>query len=126
MLRKTRLESLVEKRFGITLYEFIKHRIEIESLYDYEIANILSVSSSTITKYRDIYGIKKANAFYRRFELKYGKGAIEKFKKIIEEVEYNLTTVANYFGFSREYARQVYKKIYGLSYAEAHRKTFTN
>ncbi|MBW1745824.1 MAG: hypothetical protein JRJ25_05730 [Deltaproteobacteria bacterium] len=44
---------------------------------------------------------------------------MKKFKKIIENPDNSLAGVARHFGFSREYARQVYKKVYGYPYTEA-------
>jgi len=44
---------------------------------------------------------------------------VKKFKKIIENPDNSLAGVARHFGFSREYARQVYKKVYGYPYTEA-------
>ena len=56
--------------------------------------------------------------FVKRFEGKYGKGAIATFIRIIERVSSNLSDVARTFGFTREYARHIYKKIYGVPYSE--------
>ena len=56
--------------------------------------------------------------FVKRFERKYGRGAIATFIKIIEKVSSNLSDVARTFGFTREYARHIYKKIYGVSYSD--------
>jgi len=56
--------------------------------------------------------------FVERFERKYGKGAIAIFIGIIEKLSSNLSDVARAFGFTREYARHVYKKIYGVPYSE--------
>ena len=75
-----------------------------------------------ITKLRNTYGIKRIDGFSRRFDRRYGKGSVEKFKKMIESVDSTLTEIGKHFGFSKEYARQVYKKIYGTDYTEAFKK----
>jgi len=122
MTNKTKLESYVEVKFGTDLYGFIKQKAEVDGLYDYEIASLLEVSDSMITKLRNGYGIKRIDGFSRRFDRRYGKGSVEKFKKMIESVDSTLTEIGKYFGFSKEYARQVYKKIYGTDYTEAFKK----
>ena len=52
------------------------------SKFDYEIASLLEVKDSMTTKLRNAYGIKRSTRFSRRFDRRYGKGAIERFKKI--------------------------------------------
>jgi hypothetical protein len=89
---------------------------EVENLHDYEIASSLNVCGASISKYRKSCGIKKANGFSRRFERTYGDGAVETFKKMVENPDNYLADVGRHFDFTREYARQVYKKIYGHSY----------
>ena len=54
------------------------------SKFDYGIASLLEVKDSMTTKLRNAYGIKRATRFSRRFDRRYGKGAIERFKKMIE------------------------------------------
>ena len=120
-MTKSKLNSYVKERFGEDLYDFIKQKIEVEALYDYEIASILNLSKTSFRKLRSGFGIKKANGFSRRFESVYGKGSVALFKEIIENPESSLADVARHFGFSREYARQVYRKIYGCSYTVAHK-----
>ena len=78
-IKKTKLESYVQQQFGTDLYGFIKYKTQVDQLYDYEIASLLKVSKSTIAKWRNAYGIKKADAFTRRFDRRYGKSSIEKF-----------------------------------------------
>ncbi len=113
------IEDKVKKEFGMTLYEFIIQKTRRESLYDYEIANILGVTTWQIRRYRNGFGIRKANAFPRRFEQTYGEGAISIFKKIVGNPDSSLADAGRHFGFTREYARYVYKNIYGKTYSEA-------
>lgn len=60
--------------------------------------------------------------FTKRFEQKYGIGAVAKFRAIIENPEKSLSDVGRHFGFTREYARQVYMKMYGCTYAKAYQR----
>jgi len=121
-MTEKQLEVFVKRRFGMDLYEFIKNKVEEESLHDYEIANILNVRAARIGRLRKGFGIKKINGFPRRFDRTHGYGAVEIFKTMIENRDISLSDLARYFGFSREYARQVYKKIYGYPYTEAYKQ----
>ena len=112
-----RLEYDVREQFGVPLGEFLKQKVEIDTLYDHEIAPLLNVSASSIRKLRRSFGIARAKAFTRRFEKTYGAGALERFKKLVEHPNTSLADVARSFFFSREYARQVYKKIYDTPYS---------
>ena len=71
---------------------------------------------------RIIYGVAKRERALKRFEETYGKGSIEIFKRIIEDPNRSLADVARRFGFSRENARLVYRKIYGVPYTGAYHK----
>ena len=117
-MEKIQIEGNVKEQHGTNLYEFMRQKLEVEALYDYELAPFLSVGTSSIRRLRTAFGIKKANGFNRRFERSYGKGAVEEFKKIIEDPNNSLADVGRRFVFSREYARQAYNKIYGCSYSE--------
>lgn len=111
------LESYVKEHFDLPLVEFMKQKVESDALCDHEIAPLLNVSVSSIRKIRYAYGIEKANSFSRRFEAKYGVRSLETFKRLAENPNHSLADVARRFSFSREYARQVYKKIYGSPYS---------
>jgi len=104
------------------LYGFIKQKAQVDGLYDYEIASLLEASDSMITKLRNAYGIKRINGFSRRFDRRYGKGSVEKFKKMVENPDSTLAETGRYFGFTKEYARQVYKRLYGSAYTEAFKR----
>ncbi len=121
-MARPELEHKVNEQFGMTLGEFIKQKVELGALYDYEIAAILNVNIWDIITLRNSFGISKRNVFSKRFERTYGKGAVNIFKKMIENPENCLADVARHFGYSREYARYVYNKIYGCSYAEEYRR----
>jgi PTS system nitrogen regulatory IIA component len=122
MTKKTKLESYVQVRFGTDLYEFIKQKVQVDEFYDYEIASLLEVSDSMITSLRNAYGIKRATGFSRRFDRRYGKGAVERFKAMAENPNSTLDDIGRHFEFSKEYARQVYKNIYGYAYTEAYKR----
>jgi AraC-like DNA-binding protein len=117
----TQVETYVQERFNMGLREFIKQKVGVENLYDYEVADIMSVDSSLIGKLRKHLGLKKATVFPRQFERSYGEGAVERFKNIIEKPNNSLADAARHFGFCREYSRQVYEKIYGYPYTETFR-----
>jgi hypothetical protein len=121
-MTKRRLEAHVIKQFGMGLYNFIKQKVEKEDFYDYEIASILNIKPGYFSTLRSSLGIKRANGFSRRFERTYGLESIERFKKLIEYPKSTLSDVERHFGFSREYARQVYQKIYGYPYTDTWRK----
>jgi hypothetical protein len=121
-MTKVELESDVKQRFGMGLYEFVKQKTEEDALHDHEIGHILGVHQSRICKLRKEYGIKRANGFLRRFESAYGPGAVETFKALVESPNTSLADAGGHFGFTREYARHVYRKIYGRPYTEAYRR----
>ena len=121
MIQK-KLTAYVKNQFGMDLFPFMKQKVEEESLYDYEIARILNVSTTSIRKLRNTYGIKRANGFSRRFENLHGMGAVETFKKLIENPDISLTDVGKHFQFSREYARQVFQKLYGYPYTDTYKR----
>ena len=122
MTSKKNLEPYLQLQFGTDLYGFIKQKIQVDQLYDYEIAFLLKVNKATIGKWRKAYGIKKADTFTRRFDRRYGKGSIEKFKKMAENPDIKLTEIAKHFGVTKQYVSYVYKKIYGSTYREAVKK----
>lgn len=116
------MEAYVKERFGMNLREFIIEKIEEESLYDYEIARMLNVTPSFFGRLRSAIGIKRSNGFSRRFEKTYGRGSVETFKKLIEVPDNSLADVGSYFGFSRQNAWLVFKKIYGCSYSKTYKR----
>ena len=118
----SRSEAYLKERSNIKLPEVIRKKAEAEGLYDYEIARILNLEIRVIRKMKKIYGIKRSNCFTRRFDERYGKGSIKTFRRIIESPYSSLAEVARHFGFSREYARQVYMNIYGHPYTKVHRE----
>jgi len=100
-------------------------QIELKIPYEYKIPNISGVKTWKeweSEKRRRILESKKASAFSKRFERSYGKGALDIFKKIVENPENYLADAGRYFGFTREHARYVYKRIYGCSYAVLYKK----
>ena len=121
MIQK-KITAYVKAHFGMDLFPFMRQKVEVESLYDYEIARILNVSTTSIRKLRNMYGIKRANGFSRRFENIYGSGAVEQFKKMIEDPNTSLTDVGRHFQFSREYSRQVFQKLYGYPYTDIYKR----
>ena len=121
-MNKEEIEAAVKDQFDMDLCQFIKTRIENHRLYNYEIARILNVSGKLISSLMEDCGTKRRSRFARRFERDYGAGAVGIFKEKVENPDNSLSDVARHFGFSRENARQVFKKIYGYPYTEFHRK----
>lgn len=115
-MRKNKIEDYVREEFGMSLFEFMRQKIEDESLYDYEIADQLNVRSQAIGSLRHLFGLKRKNGFRRRFEKRYGRGAVIEFRNMVKDGSNSLADVGRYFGFSREYARQVYIQIFGRPY----------
>lgn len=116
------LQSRVEDRFGVSLDRFIRYHIRAQSLHDYEIAEMLDVNTVLIGRLRKKFGIKRADGFIRRFRGTYGEDALERFREIIQQPHASLSDVARHFGFSRQYASGLYKKIYGRSYREVRQR----
>ncbi len=116
------LPGLEKKRFDMSLINTIKQKLAKEILYDYEIAEEFDLSKTEVERLRKIHGTKKANCFKRKFEEKYGAGALEIFRHLVENPGNTLADMGRYFGFSREYARQIYRKIYGFAYTEVYRQ----
>lgn len=77
---------------------------------DGEIAAAVGVGCSTITHWRHVWGIPRADPFRRRFEQTYGPGAVRRFTTQVR-AGWSLRRQAEAFGFSREYARQVRRKL---------------
>lgn len=101
--------------------QFIRDKVEVETLTDAQIARLLNVGTSTISHWRNKFNIKPADKFKRKFKEKYGTDALEYFDMMVRNCS-TLQEIANYFGFSREYARQVYNKLYHKPYSEHQRQ----
>ena len=97
--------------------QFIREKVEIDALTDAQIARLLNVGTSTISHWRNKFNIKPADKFKRKFKEKYGPDALESFHLMVKN-RTTLQEIADYFGFTREYARQVYNKLYDGSYSE--------
>ncbi len=93
---------------------FIRKKVEVETLTDTQIARLLGVCPSTASHWRNKFHIKPADKFRRKFKETYGPGALETFDVMVAQ-RATLQEIADHFGFSREYARQVYNKLYDKS-----------
>ncbi len=91
--------------------KFLREKVEIDRLADYQIAQILDVGTTTIFNWRNKFKIPPADKFERKFKEKYGENAIDIFQEMVEQ-NATFQEIGDYFGFTREYARQVYQKIY--------------
>jgi hypothetical protein len=119
------MELHAREKFNQSLFDFLKEKIEGESLYDYEVAELLDAKPLTVGSLRRSMGLKRRNGFRRRFEARYGPGSVDAFKTLIDSPDSSLTDVAGRFGFSRQYAWIAYKGIFGIPYAEAFKKKCT-
>lgn len=104
------------------LRELLVAKVQNEGLFDYEIASLLRVNPSLVSKVRRSLGLDNKKRFMRRFEQKYGQGAIGLFKEMVKDPDKSLSEVARHFGFTREYARHVYKKLFGEPYTLEHKR----
>lgn len=121
-MKEKKLEAYVKTSFNMPMQDFIKQMAHVKGLFDREIAEILNISIRSVWNIRKEYGVKKTGISLRRFEKRYGPNAIAEFKAIIKNPSSSLADVGRHFGFSRENARQIYKKIYGKPYTEAYKK----
>ena len=101
--------------------QFIREKIELEALTDAQIAPLLNVGTSTVSHWRNKFNIRPADKFKRKFKEKYGSDALACFDMMIRN-HATLQEIASSFGFSREYARQVYSKLYHGSYSKHQRQ----
>jgi hypothetical protein len=99
---------------------FMRRKVEHERLGDAQLAQLLHVGSSTASRWRNKFHIKPADTFARKFQEKYGPDALACFDMIIRHGG-TLQEIAHAFGFTHEYARQVYTKRYPGSY-RAHQR----
>ena len=97
-----------------TIRQFILDGVA-EGLTDKEMAEKLGVGRTTIHHRRTVHGIAYADRFERRFERKYG--LIKEFKQMVERGT-SLQTIGSLYGFSGEYARQVFYKLYGMGHRD--------
>jgi len=63
--------------------QFIREKVEIETLTDAQIARLLNVGTSTLSHWRNKFHIKPADKFKRKFKEKYGSDALECFDMMI-------------------------------------------
>ena len=98
-----------------TIEKVLRERVEEECLTDQEIADILRVGRSTITRWRNKFRIPPADTFERRFEENHGDGALNDVRKMFVNKE-TLEDIGKRFGFTRQYASLVHMKLYGIGY----------
>jgi len=84
------------------------------ALTDREMAAQLDLCTSTICHWRHRFGLAPADKFERTFRTRYGPDAVERFRALAEAGA-TFHELGSAFGVSREYARQVYCKLYQRS-----------
>ncbi|MEK7541642.1 MAG: hypothetical protein AAB533_02215 [Patescibacteria group bacterium] len=104
----------------VHIEQFLREKVEVEGLIDAQIALLLNVGTSTASHWRNKFNIKPADKFLRHFKEKYGPDALDSFRAMVRKGA-TLVEIARYFCFSRENARQVFVKLYGMSFTEYHR-----
>ena len=87
----------------------LRTKIQGEAWSDAQVAKLLGVGHATITCWRNRLEIPPAAKFVRRFEAKYGPGALATFQALYAAGE-TLQTIGEYFGFTKDYARRVAQK----------------
>ncbi|MEK7082372.1 MAG: helix-turn-helix domain-containing protein [Patescibacteria group bacterium] len=103
----------------VHIEQFLREKVEYEGFTDAQIASLLDVGVSTVCHWRNKFNIKPADKFPGHFKEKYGPDAIDFFHAMVRNGGM-LMEIAGYFGFSREYARRVFVKLYGMSFTEYH------
>lgn len=93
-----------------TIGAVIQRYLATEALSDTEIAQRLGIGASTVNLYRRLYAIPVSDKFARKFDAKYGVGALERFTSLVQ-THTPLAQIAREFHFSREYARQVKEQL---------------
>jgi hypothetical protein len=66
------------------LEQFIRTKVERETLGDAQIACLLHVGTSTASRWRNEFHIKPADKFKRKFQEKYGPDALESFEMMVK------------------------------------------
>jgi len=115
------LKRHIEAHFGMGIEDFIRYHHQVKLQTHAEIAESLNVSPAMIARLRKQFGINRADGFQRRFQEKYGEDVLEVFQETVEGQGASLSDVARHFGFSRQYASDLYKKIHGRRLREARR-----
>ena len=121
-MKKMQLEAHEETSSNMRVKDFVGHMADVRLHGDGEIADMHNVTIPTDGKIRIREGAKTADSFVRRFEGRYGPDAVNRFRRIIEDASSSLADVGRHFGFTREYARRIYKRIYGFPYTQIHKK----
>ncbi len=57
------VNAVVKTNFNMDLNEFLKQKVEVESLYNYEIAALLDVEKAIVGKLIRQTGLKRKNGF---------------------------------------------------------------
>lgn len=116
MLNSTILQQISEK-FGKPACQVLRGLVEAEK-YDYEIANVLDIQVKHIATLRRCCKLERANTAKRRFREQYGPGAVEQFEQLAFDPLCNLTSIAEFFGFSRSNASIAFQGLFGKPYSD--------
>lgn len=93
-----------------TIGAVLEQYLATEALSDTEIAQRLGVGTTTVNLYRRHCGLPPSDKFARKFDAKYGAGALQRCIAMLQS-HTPLAQIAREFRFSREYARQVKEQL---------------
>lgn len=109
--------SKIKSDFGKPVCQVLQNLLEAEH-YDYEIANVLQIQVKHVATLRRLCKLERANTAKRHFREQYGQGAVERFKQLATDPLCTLTSIAEYFGFSRSNASIAYHRLFGQPYSD--------
>ncbi|MCP4579160.1 MAG: hypothetical protein GY846_23035 [Deltaproteobacteria bacterium] len=90
------LNANAKAYFEMDLDGFVRHQIEVEGVWDYEVADMLKIKQSHIGVMRRRLRIDRTKGFSGRFDRKYGCGAVARFKEAWHLLEKGGETQARY------------------------------
>jgi hypothetical protein len=93
-------------RDKVEIYELLLDLSVQEGLTDAEIASKLGVSLVTAGSWRRRLGIPINHKFFHHFDLNYGEGAADEFRRMLLNGA-TYAFIGKYFGFSRQRALQI-------------------
>lgn len=84
--------------------------MQAQGLSDAEMAHQLGVSVSCVWWWRDRCGLPVTDKLATRFERRYGRGSFARLERLLRTGA-TLRTIADTFGFSRQYASELAQRL---------------
>lgn len=119
-LRKTK--GCEKKSFVLKLHHAVRGKEENTAVLDGHDVHVADGRAGPPASGDPRTTARGREGFLKRFEQIYGIGAVAQFKTIVENPEKSLSDAGRHFGFTREYARQVYANMYGCAYIKAYQQ----